>query len=464
MARTEFFERTVRLPVNAEEAYAWHARPGAFDRLKPPWQSLEVIEPLTELAEGARMVFRLRQGPVGIRWVAEHVQVEPGKGFTDRMAQGPFAFWEHRHGFEAIGESSCLLRDSIRYRLPMGLLGRAAGAGLLRRDLDRMFFFRHCLTAGDLETHARFSTALGSRSLRVAISGAGGLIGSALTAFLTTGGHRVIRLVRRPAAGPGEAEWDPRRGVVDLERLEGLDALIHLAGENVVGRRWTAKRKERLWSSRVGATEKLVESLRQLAEPPRIFLAASGLGIYGESGDRVLDESQSTGSGFLAELAVAWERAAAEAAGFCGRVASLRIGLVLSAAGGALARLLPAYRVGLGGPLGSGDAYWSWISLADTLGAVLHILGTDTLDGPINLCGPEPAPQAELAACLGRVLGRPTFLRLPAFVLRSLLGEMAEESLLRSLRGEPRKLLDTGFRFRHPNLETALRQGLGIPA
>lgn len=463
MPRFETFERTVRLGVSAEEAYAWHARPGAFDRLKPPWQSLDVIEPLQELANGARTVFRVRQGPIKIRWVADHEEVEPGRGFTDVQTRGPFAFWRHHHGFEPIDETSCLLRDSIRYRLPLGPLGRLAGGALLRRDLERMFHFRHALTVGDLETHRRYSQTL-ERPLRVAITGAGGLIGSALAAFLTTGGHQVVRLVRRPARHPGEAQWDPAKGLRDLDHLESLDALIHLAGENIAGGRWTKSRKERLWTSRVESTERLVASLQGLDRPPRVFLAASGLGIYGESGDRPRDEQQPAGSGFLAELANAWEQAAATAEGICERVVFLRIGIVLSAAGGALAQMLPAFQAGLGGPLGSGRAYWSWISLDDTLSAMLHSLTDESVSGAVNLCAPEPFPQAELATCLGHVLRRPTLLRVPAPVLQAVLGDFASEALFRSIRGVPRKLLDTGFRFRHPSLEGALRDGLGIAA
>ena len=463
MPTFETFERTVRLGVDTEEAYAWHARPGAFDRLKPPWQRLEVIEPLPEMANGARTVFRIRQGPVGIRWVADHEEVEPGRGFTDVQTRGPFSYWRHRHGFEPIDETSCLLRDSIRYRLPLGPLGKLAGGAMLRRDLDRMFHFRHALTVGDLETHRRYSRPL-ERPLRVAITGAGGLIGSALAAFLTTGGHQVIRLVRHRARGPGEAEWDPATGLRDLEPLEGLDSLVHLAGENIAGRRWTKRRKKRLWSSRVESTEQLVESLRKLERPPRVFLAASGLGIYGESGDRPVDESQPPGSGFLAELAAAWEQAASATREICERSVSLRIGIVLSAAGGALAQMLPAFQVGLGGPLGSGHTYWSWISSDDTLGAMLHALTTESVRGAVNLCAPEPVPQAELASCLGRVLRRPTRLRVPAPVLQAALGDFAAEALFRSIRGVPRKLLDSGFEFRHPGLEGALRDGLGIAA
>ena len=463
MPTFETFERTVRLGVSAEQAYAWHARPGAIDRLKPPWQRLEVIEPLPEMANGARTVFRIRQGPVAIRWVADHEEVEPGRGFTDVQTRGPFAFWRHRHGFEPIDDTSCLLRDSIRYRLPLGPLGKLFGGALLRRDLDRMFHFRHALTVGDLEIHRRTSQTL-ERPLRVAITGAGGLIGSALAAFLTTGGHSVIRLVRRRARGPGEAEWDPATGLRDLEPLEGLDGLVHLAGENIAGGRWTKSRKKRLWTSRVETTERLVESLRKLDRPPRVFLAASGLGIYGESGDRRLAESQPPGSGFLAELAAAWEQAASAAQEICERSVSLRIGIVLSAAGGALAQMLPAFQAGLGGPLGNGRAYWSWISLDDTLGAILHSLATDSVRGAVNLCAPEPVPQSELATCLGRILRRPTLVRVPAPVLRAAFGDFATEALFRSIRGVPQKLFDTGFEFRHPKLEGALRDGLGIAA
>jgi len=292
--------------------------------------------------------------------------------------------------------------------------------------------------------------------LAVAIAGGGGLIGGALQAGLAAAGCAPRRLVRRPARSAGEIAWDPARGELDPAALGGLDALIHLGGESIAAGRWTPARKRALRASRLASTRLLAETLARSPRPPRAFLCASAVGIYGDAGESPVDESSPPGRGFLAELARDWEAAASPARAAGLRVVHLRIGTVLSRKGGALARLLPLYRLGLGGPLGSGRQFMSWIALADLVAAIRFCLEREDLAGPVNLVAPAPCRQADFARALGRALGRPTVLPVPAFALRSLLGEMAQGLLLDGAAVRPARLEAAGFCWQHPDLDAAL--------
>lgn len=297
--------------------------------------------------------------------------------------------------------------------------------------------------------------------MHFAVTGSTGLIGSALVPFLTAGGHRVFRLVRGHAAGLDYIRWDPARGVRDVALLEGADGVVHLAGENIAGGRWTAPRKAAIRRSRVEGTRRLCQALARLARPPKVLVCASAIGYYGDRGDQVLTEEASPGNDFLALVCREWEEAAAAATKTGIRVVNLRFGIVLSPAGGALQKMLLPFRLGAGGRIGSGRQYWSWIALDDVVGAVHHALVTEALAGPANAVAPSPVTDAEFTRVLGRVLHRPTIAPLPAFAARLLLGEMADALLLASARVIPRRLQETGYAFRFPDLEAALRHLLG---
>jgi hypothetical protein len=293
--------------------------------------------------------------------------------------------------------------------------------------------------------------------MRILISGSSGLIGSALVPRLRAAGHEVVRLVRGAVSPDGPSiPWDPGRGALDRAALAGVEAAVHLAGEDVSSERWTAEKKARIRDSRVVGTRLLAEALAALPRPPAVLVSASALGFYGDRGDETLTEDSAPGRGFLATVCQQWEAATAPAAAAGVRVVLLRLGVVLSPAGGVLARLLGPFRLGLGGPVGSGRQYVSWITLDDTLGAVEHVLARDALRGPVNAVSPTPVTQLEFARTLGRVLGRPTLVPVPAFALRLMFGEMADEMLLASARLEPARLLAAGYVFRHPTLEEAL--------
>ncbi len=293
--------------------------------------------------------------------------------------------------------------------------------------------------------------------LRVLVSGASGLIGSALLPALRGEGHRVTPLVRR-APGPGEIGWDPETGRLSRGELEGFDAVIHLAGENI-GARWTAARRRRIRESRVRGTSLLSEALAGLRQPPRTLISASAVGIYGSRGDEILTEASPTGdpNDFLVSVGRDWEAAAepARAAGI--RVVHPRFGVVLGPDGGALQRLLLPFRLGLGGRVGSGRQWMSWIAIHDAVTALRHIMATETLAGPINVTAPEPVTNREFTRTLARVLRRPAVVPVPATALRLVFGAMADGTLLASTRVLPERLLRSGYRFGDGSLEPALR-------
>jgi uncharacterized protein (TIGR01777 family) len=298
--------------------------------------------------------------------------------------------------------------------------------------------------------------------MKVAVTGASGLVGSTLVPFLTMGGHEVVRLVRRSPRGASEIGWDPARGEVDGAALEGVDAAVHLSGENVAGGRWTRARKARIRHSRIDSTQLLARTLAGLSRPPRVLVSVSGLNYYGSRGDEWLSEASAAGDGFLARLAVDWEAAAVSAAEAGIRVVHPRLGLVLSPAGGVLGKMLLAFRAGLGGVVGPGSQHMSWVAIDDLLGALHHLLLDDALEGAVNVVAPEPVTNRVFTETLGRVLGRPTVMPVPAFALRLALGgEMADETLLASLRARPGRLEEGGYAFRFPSLEEALRHLLG---
>jgi len=297
----------------------------------------------------------------------------------------------------------------------------------------------------------------------ILVSGSRGLIGSALVSFLTAEGHRVIPLVRSKPDSPAAdaVRWDPEAGRIDPVGLEGLDAAVHLAGENLAEGRWTAEKKARIRDSRVRGTQLLCAALAGLEQPPQVLIGASAIGYYGDRGEETLTEESEPGSGFLADVCREWEAATEPATQRGIRVVNLRFGMVLSATGGALATMLPPFRKGVGGVLGNGKQFMSWIALDDVVGVIYHALLTPSLQGPVNAVSPHPVTNRQFTRILGKVLRRPTLLALPAFAARLAFGEMADALLLASARVEPTRLLETGFAFRYPELEGALRHLLG---
>ncbi|MGB3684134.1 MAG: TIGR01777 family oxidoreductase [Rubrobacteraceae bacterium] len=296
--------------------------------------------------------------------------------------------------------------------------------------------------------------------MNIAVSGATGLVGSALGTELKNKGHGVTVLSRSKPSSQDTIRWDPSRGQIDASRLEGLDAVVHLAGENIVGC-WNEEKKRKILDSRVQGTRLLAETLAGLSEKPRAMICASAIGYYGDRGNELLREESEPGAAFLSEVVKEWEAAAEPAREAGVRVANLRFGIVLSPQGGALGTTLPLFKLGGGGKVGSGKQWWSWVALDDVSGALLHALENDSVEGPVNVVAPEPLTNAEYTKVLGDVLNRPTLLPAPAPALRAVLGQVADELLLASARVEPHKLKETGYEFRYPELAGALRHLLG---
>ncbi len=426
----KIFEKRTVMPVPAGVLFAWHERDGAFERLNPPFAPVELVERSGGLEAGARTVVRIPIGPVKQRCVFEHTACEPGRMFRDEQVSGPFAKWVHTHRFEPLPDGTSELIDTIEYQPPPG-----AGA-FTERTLARLFAYRHAVTHADLSRHS------GPRRV-FAIAGAGGLVGTALRAFLSTGGHEV-RVVKRG----------------DFSALDGAEIVVNLAGAGIADARWSAERKRELFESRVDYTKKLVTA----AKGVKVWLQGSAVGVYGERGDEVLTEDSAPGepgersTKFLSKLCLDWEAAAEGAAP---RVVWLRTGVVQSAGGGALAKLLPAFKLGAGGPIAGGKAWQSWVSLEDMLGLILFAAQHESVSGPLNVTSPHPVTSGDYARVLGRVLSRPAVAPLPGFALRALFGELADGAILASQRAVPQRAQAGGFTFLHARLEQALRFTLG---
>ena len=292
--------------------------------------------------------------------------------------------------------------------------------------------------------------------MHIAVTGSHGLVGTAMIPAMTKMEYQVTRLVRGQA-GVGSVDWDPTAESFDSSVLQGVDAVVHLAGENIASSRWTSQVKERIRRSRVQGTRILAEGLAAMPTPPQIFISASAIGYYGDCGDELLAEDSPAGNGFLADTALQWEAATQPASDAGIRVVRMRIGVILSPRGGALAKMLLPFKLGAGGRVGNGRQWWSWIALDDVVGAILHLLSNDAISGPVNVVSPNPVSNSVFTKILGRELKRPTIFPMPAVVARIVLGEMANELLLASTRVQPERLLETGYQFQQPELSAALQ-------
>jgi len=452
------------MPASADELYAWHARPLAFQRLQPPWERVEVKAVTGRFGtDGHRVEMRTAiLGPFKGTWLADVYDFQPGRQFQDRQLKGPFAYWNHTHRFIANGPDASFLEDHIEYRVPLGALGRLFGGGVVERRLATMFAYRHALTASDL---ARHKLHRDKPRLMVAVTGSRGLIGSELVAFLATGGHQVVRLATGKGGPPFDdgtrwVNWKPD-GPLPPGTLDGIDAVIHLAGDGVASGRWNDAKKRKIVESRTTPTRLLAEAAAAHHPRPKAFLCASAVGFYGDRGNELLTEESPPGEGFFPEVCRAWEEATHPARVAGVRTANLRIGVVLSPKGGALGKQLPAFKMGAGAVLGSGRQWVPWVTVNDVVGAIHHCLMNETVSGPVNVVGPNPMTNHNFTKTLGRVLHRPAFFWLPRFALRAMFGQIADEALLASMNAVPKKLLDTGFAFDHADLAAGLRFLLG---
>jgi uncharacterized protein len=444
-ATAHTFSGSVDAPL--EEVFTWHTRPGSFARLAPPWVPARLAAEATSLSDG-RAVLVL---PGGIRWAAQHdpAAYDPPRRFADELASWPLSAvlpWRHVHEFAAAGPDSTRVTDRVLTPVP---------AALLRP----MFGYRNRQLAGDLAAHRRARTMHPS-PLTVAMTGSSGLIGSALAALLTSGGHTVIRLVRRAPRTTSERYWNP--GTPDPALLDGVGAVVHLAGAPIAGR-FTPHHKHAIRASRITPTRRLAELAAAAPNGPSVLVTASAIGYYGPSrGDELLTEDSPPGEGFLAEVVTGWEAATGPARDAGIRVVQIRTGIVQSPRGGTLRLLWPLAEVGAAGRLGTGQQWSSWISIDDLTDIYYRALVDDRLAGAVNATAPNPVHNTDYAHVLGHVLHRPVQLPIPAIGPRLLLGEEGASELAEaSQRVSSQRLLAAGHRFRHTQLEPALRHLLG---
>ena len=450
------FERRSELPHSAETLYAYHCNPGAFGRLTPPWESVKVREADAGIKEGDVRHLKIGPGPLALPWRAVHKEFVEGRQFVDVQDKGPFRYWRHEHTFEPLGEAQAALRDRIEYEFPLKLPVNF----LLKERLEKTFLYRHRQTARDLQLLSNYPGPIsdGSDALKVGITGSSGFLGQALTTFLQVAGHQVVALKR--GHGPvssDEALWWPEP---DLASLEGLDAVVHLAGEPVA-QLWTKSAKESIYFSRVEGTKRLSRALAELANPPKTLISTSAVGYYDQTLDHPVDESAPPGDNFLSTVCRDWEAATqpAENAGI--RVCHLRVGLVVSTGGGFLIPQLPAFKTGMGPILGDGKQMQSFIDRDDLIGAIYHLIHRSEISGPVNGTAPHPVSQAEFARELAQDCGTPQWLRIPQAPFKLLLGEQSG-ILFEGVEALPQRLLETGYQFFAPTLAGCLQHQMSL--
>lgn len=465
------FEKTCDFEFPVEGLFQYHANPGALSRLVPTWQHVDVEKRSDSLAVGSEVVLVMRMLGLPMRWLARHTQLEVSKSFTDVQVSGPFRSWQHEHLFSPLSATRSRLVDRIQF--DSGLWGVS---GLAHRSIASMletaFEYRHQTTAADLavKTFLESSGNRSRRALRIGVTGSTGMIGRRLVELIAVMGYQPVCIVR-PASRvrrdqlPINAQvvsFDDKQGFSDTSIANGLDAVIHLGGKGIASARWSKSVKQELIDSRVKQTDALVRHLGALDKPPASLICASGVGFYGERGNDPLVEDDPAGDDFLASMALRWEDAAKGYERF-GRVAIGRLGVVLLPLDGALKKMLLPFSMGMGGPLGSGRQYWSWIDIDDAISAFLFLAIDERCSGPYNLVSPEAVTNREFSRTLAHVMRRPSLIPTPAFAMRIALGEMADALLLTSTRAIPSRLLQAGFPFRGSTLEGSLRRLLGKP-
>jgi len=451
------YQKKTRIQVPVETAFSWHEKQGAIERLTPPWEQIIIISRSGGIKEGEQTYFKVKVGPLWIKWFAHHIEYEKNSMFTDIQRYGPFLFWEHKHRFHPDGDHAFILEDNLRFRLPFSLISNIVALKSVKKRLNRMFEYRHTVTQNDLIHMSHYGN-----NHNIVITGASGVLGSALVPFLRTQGHTVKRMVRTSPRQNDEAYWNPYHQEIDKEAFENVDTVIHLAGEYIGEGRWTPKKKKRIIGSRVKGTQFLAHTLCNLKKPPKTFICASAIGYYGNRGDEILTESSSKGDDFISEVCEQWEKAAEPAIDAGIRVVFLRIGVVLTPRGGALERLIPIYRTGFGMTFGDGDQVISWISEDDFLGVVNHVIHHKKLSGPINVTAPNPVSQRDFSKSLANAFNLPISIRIPKWAITPIYGQMGNEVILSGNYAIPDKLSSTNYSFIHPKLDNAFHHLLGL--
>ncbi|MEC7986495.1 MAG: TIGR01777 family oxidoreductase [Myxococcota bacterium] len=448
------FRKQSVISASKADLYRWHASGQALQRLTPPsekvkiisWKGGEKTQGLTEeeqfgdISTGARVHLKTYLGPVGLSMVARHVDHQEEEFFVDQQEKGPFAYWKHVHRFTHQDDHTSLLDDDIEYRLPV--LRPPFTGKIIENKIQKMFAYRHYRTTEDLRRHAPYRDRA---PMRVAITGSSGLIGRELASYLRSVGHTVLGVSRKE---------NPVKGMISMHRpseWEGLDAVVHLAGESINGL-WTKSKKEKILSSREKMTVRVSKILAGLHKPPGVFISSSAVGFYGDRGDEELVEDSTPGNDFLSDVCQRWERSTEDAKKAGIRCVIMRTGVVITPKGGALQKMLLPFSMGLGGPVGSGRQWMSWISLDDMVYLLYFLMQSKDARGVFNATAPHPVQNQDFGKTLGKSLHRPAFMPLPAFMVRVILGEMGDALLLTSAKVLPQKPLSLGYEFSHPTL------------
>jgi len=452
----QFIEHETFINSSVSSVFDWHEREGALFRLSPPWEQISLIFKEGGIKEGGVCNISLKMGMLSVPWHAEHLIYEKDKFFKDRQKKGPFALWEHSHYFsEENGVTR--VKDHVDYQLPLHPLSTAIAGGFARKKLERMFRYREDVCKNDIEFYEEYKP----KPKTIVVSGSSGVLGSALIPFLQTQGHKVIRLLRdKSKLCIGDVCWNPYAGIIE-EKFENADVVIHLTGEPIGEGKWTDMKKREIIDSRVRSTALLADTLAKMKNPPKTFICASAIGFYGNRGDTVITESARHGDDFISKVCKKWEDAAKPAIEQGIRTVFMRIGVVLTPAGGALARMALPFSMGLGPIFGSGRQYMSYISLDDVLYATSHIMETESLTGAVNLTTPYAMTNRDFSDTLAKYYKKPRFLKIPSYIVEKMFGQMGREVLLSGANVYPEKLLNSGFRFRYPELRDVLTHELG---
>lgn len=456
----EVFRREQLIRRPRAEVFEFFSRPENLARVTPPALGFQILTPSPiVMKEGALIDYQIHLLGVPLRWRSLITAYEPPHRFVDQQLTGPYSFWHHTHEFEEVPEGT-LVRDTVRYSLPLGALGDLVAGRFVAGDLEEIFRYRRKVIAS-VFPETDFDKKRGT-PMNIILAGGTGFIGGALIDALNARGDKTTLLTRDADAARAHwgnkitaVAWDGKTTGEWAKTLDGADAVINLSGAGIADGRWTPARKLVLIKSRIDSTRALVAALSSAAKKPRVLVNASAVGYYGDVPESAVTETSAQGRDFLASLCGQWEREALAAEPLGVRVVLARIGIVLEEGGGALAKMALPFKLFAGGPLGSGNQGFPWIHRADVVGGILFALDSDKVSGPVNFAGPVAANNAQFSKALGRALGRPSWAPAPAFAIRLAVGEMAD-MLLGGATVVPKKLLDAGYKFKYADADAAL--------
>jgi uncharacterized protein len=456
------FIKSTKIPATNKDAFDYHAREGALERLVPPWSILTVTGHEGDIRDGAISTFKVSLGPIGFKWMAAHFGYLQDQQFQDKMIKGPFQSWIHTHSFIPDEIGHCIMEDKIAYSPRFGKLGPILLNNTIQNSLNQLFHYRHRILSNDINL---WKIAGRNKGQKILITGSHGLIGSSLIPLLTAAGeHKITRLARPPSnrnnTNSHSIVWDPSDDKVNVKELEGFDVVVHLAGENIFGR-WTDSKKQRILESRIKSTRLLCDSLIKLANPPSTLICASAIGFYGNRGDEVLDEESKPGSGFLSDVCQKWEESTETARDAGIRVVNTRFGVVLTPKGGILQKLLAPSRLGLSFRLGDSNRYISWVSIEDVIGSIFYSIINSSIRGPVNVVSPNPVTSLEFSKTLARIVKSKIMLPISQKLARMMFGELEDALISSSALVVPNKLSSAGYRFVNPKVEDTLRLLVG---